>query len=732
MRTSTTAPGAEGDGMHRLLAPRNIAVFGGGTALRALQQCREIGFTGQIWPVNPRRDSLGGIPCYPDVASLPQAPDASFLAIPARATVDAVGALAQRGAGGAVCHASGFAESGGTGAALQRELVAAADGMPVVGPNCYGLLNYLDGAALWPDQHGGRSVDRGVAIVTQSGNIGQNLTMHRGALPLAHLASLGNAAVTGAAELVESLLDDPRITAIGLHLEGVDDVVGLSRAAAAAAHRGVPIVVLKSGRSELGAQAALSHTSSLASPDVLCDALFRRLGLARVHDLSTFLQTLTLLHVHGPLAGRRIASASCSGGEAALVADLAAERGLDMPELPDQVRAGLREELGERATITNPLDYDIDIWGDSRALTRCFTHYLGCAADVHLLVLDLPRDDRCRGDDWRTALEAFVAAHRGSDATACVVSSLPDGLPEDVAERLRDEGIAPMRGLVECLEAVRAATGLDTADGTVRAPLAPQSTARPADPAASNAGTARDTAAAHPSAEPDLAVHQLDECASKRALARFGVPVPDGALVAPGEAVAAAAELGYPVALKAVSASVAHKTEIGGVRLGLTNADEVAEAAGALAGLADRVLVETMATGAVAELLVGVHHDPVFGPALSIGSGGVLVELVGDATTVLLPAGTDEIQRALESLRAWPLLRGFRSRPAGDVAAVVDAVAAVAACAEHLGSDLRELDVNPLLVLPEGSGALAVDALIRTADPTDAAELDTTDAGGTL
>lgn len=729
MATSASAPDAAVDGTHRLLAPRNIAVFGGHTALRALQQCREIGFTGQIWPVNPRRDSLDGIPCYPDVAALPQAPDASFLAIPAPATVEAVSALAQRGAGGAVCHASGFAESDEAGAALQRQLVDAAGGMPVIGPNCYGLLNYLDGAALWPDQHGGRSVDRGVAIVTQSGNIGQNLTMHRGALPLAYLASLGNAAVTGAAELVESLLDDPRITAIGLHLEGVDDVAGLSRAAAAAAHRGVPMVVLKSGRSELGARAALSHTSSLASPDALCDALFRRLGLARVHDLSTFLQTLALLHVHGPLAGNRIASASCSGGEAALVADLAAERGLEMPELPEQVRVGLHEELGERATIANPLDYDIDIWGDRHALTRCFTHYLGGAADVHLLVLDLPRDDRCCIDDWRTALEAFVSAHRGSDATACVVSSLPDGLPEDVAEWLRDEGIAPLRGLVECLEAVRAATSLDTAEGTVRAPLVPPAAAGAAEPAASNTGTARRADPANSNS--DLAVHQLDECASKRALARFGLPIPDGALVAPGEAVAAAAGIGYPVALKAVSASVAHKTEIGGVHLGLTNADEVGEAAGALAGLADRVLVEGMATGAVAELLVGVHHDPVFGPALSIGSGGVLVELLHDASTVLLPAGRQEIQRALESLRAWPLLRGFRSRPAGDVAAVVDAVAAVAACAEHFGSDLRELDVNPLLVLPEGSGALAVDALIRTAGPAHAAELDTTDGGET-
>lgn len=694
-------PAPTGD-LRRLLAPRHIAVFGGQAALQAVEQCREIGFTGKIWLVNPRRGSTDELPCYPDVASLPEAPDASFLAIPAEATVDAIGALARRGAGGAVCHASGFAESNDTGTALQRDLVNAAGDMPVIGPNCYGLLNYLDGAALWPDQHGGQPVERGIAIATQSGNIGQNLTMHRGALPLAYLVSLGNAAVTGVAELVEALLDDPRITAIGLHLEGIDDVAGLSRAAAAAAHHGVPIVVLKSGRSELGAQTARSHTSSLASPDILCDALFRRLGLARVHDLPAFLETLTFLHIHGPLHGRRIASASCSGGEAALVADLAAERGLEMPALPEPVHAGLRDELGDRTALANPLDYHTDVWGDREALTRCFTHYLNCAADIHLLILDLPRGDRCSSEDWHTTLEAFVAAQRRTGAPACVVSSLPDGLPEDVSKRLRDEGIAPIRGLAECLDAVRAASTLGaTPNQSVRAPLAPQTTTHHPDPTEPN---------------------QLDEWTSKHTLARFGVPIPDGTLAPPDEAATAAAELGYPVALKAVSGSLAHKTEAGAVRLGLTNAHEVTDAASALAKLSDNLLVERMATNAVAELLIGVHHDPVFGPALSIGSGGVLVEILHDTATVLLPAERDEIQQALESLRIRPLLNGFRSRPVGDIPAVLDAVTAVATCAEHLGHELRELDVNPLLVLPEGCGALAVDALIRTTGPATAHE----------
>ncbi|MFD0487845.1 CoA-binding protein [Saccharopolyspora spinosporotrichia] len=297
--------------LRRLLAPERIAVVGGDAAAEAVRQCRRIGFGGEIWPVNPRRTEVAGLECHPDVASLPGVPDAAFVAVPGRATVEVVAELAALGCGGAVCHASGFAEHGGV--ALQQWLVAAAGTMPLIGPNCIGTLNYLDGVAMWPDQHGGRRVDSGVAVITQSGNIGQNLTMQRRSLPLAQLVTLGNAAVTGVADLVAAMLEDPRITAIGLHLEGIDDAAGLADVALEALRRRVPVVVLKSGSSELGARANLSHTSSLAGPDVLCDALFRRCGMARVHEIGAFVETLKFLHVHGALAGTRFASASCSG-----------------------------------------------------------------------------------------------------------------------------------------------------------------------------------------------------------------------------------------------------------------------------------------------------------------------------------------------------------------------------------------------------------------------------------
>ena len=687
---STAAAPAAATRLRRLLAPRHVAVFCGGAAAEVVRQCRALGFAGAIWPVHPRHEFMEGLPCYPDVAALPAAPDASFIAVPRQGTIEVVGALAARGAGGAICYASGFAEVGGEGVALQQQLVAAAGDMALFGPNCYGMLNYLDGVALWPDQHGGQRLARGVAIVTQSGNIGLNLTMQTRGLPLACLITVGNKAGTSIEAIVEALLLDPRISAIGLHIEGLDDVAAFSRVALQALRQRVPLVALKAGSSALGAQITMSHTSSLAGPDALYQALFQRCGVARVHDLAGLLETLKLLHVHGALPGRRIVSASCSGGEASLVADLAQARGLDMPALPAPAHQRLHAVLGNKVNVANPLDYHTYIWGDLAAQTECFAGLLDCRFDAHLLVLDFPRQDRCTSASWQTTVDAFVAAHEGHGARGLVVSSLPEGLPESVASQSLARGIAPMQGLADCLDAISHAAhiGLAQAGVTQATPLAT--------PVPRAAGRAR----------------LLDEASAKQALARFGLPVPQGRVLDRTQALPFAAALGYPVVVKAVAPALAHKTEAGAVRLNLMNAAEVEAALAAMAPLSDQFLVEQMVRGAMAELLVGVQHDPQFGLTLTLGAGGVFVELLRDSVTRLLPLSRAELLQALQSLAMWPMVTGYRGRTLGDVEAVLDAIEAIIAYATAHADRLLELDVNPLLVLPQGQGVLAVDALI--------------------
>jgi acetyl-CoA synthetase len=679
--------------LRRLLDPAAIAVIGGRPAEVAVQNSIAIGYAGELWPVNPTRDQLGGVPCFPGLSDLPGVPDAAFVAVNRERSVELVRELARLGVAGVVCHASGFAEDGEDGGELQRELVDAAGDMALVGPNCLGFVNYLDGVALWPEQHGGVRVDRGVAIIAQSGNITENLTMQRRGLPVAAIVTIGNSAATGVVELMEAFLDDPRITAIGLCLEEIPEVSAFSRVAGEALRRRVPVVALKSGSSDLGAQVTLSHTSSLADSDVLVDALLGRLGIARLHEVDTFLETLKLMHVHGCRPGTAIASASCSGGEAALLADAAERIGLSMPALPDGVRSRLHDVLGDRVAVRNPLDYHTYIWGDGEQLTECFTALLDTGLDQHLLMLDFPRADRCDVSEFETTVAAWEAAQRKTGARACVVSSLPESMPEDVARRLVEAGIAPMQGIASCLAAISASARVGaaqaSADGLRLLPAAPG-----------------------PAVGPVTTWAEVD---AKAALAAYGVPVPASKLVgSPAEAAEAAGWIGFPVVLKAVAEGLAHKSEVGGVVVGLATGDDVRRAALGMSGVAERLLVERMVPGAVLELLVGVQRDPRLGLGLTLAAGGVLVELVDDSATLLLPTTSADIRAALTGLRIGPVLEGFRGRPA-DLDAVVAAVEAVAAYAVDHADRLVEIEVNPLLVLPRG--AMAVDALIRLAEP---------------
>ncbi|CAA9329932.1 MAG: Acyl-CoA synthetase clustered with carnitinyl-CoA dehydratase [uncultured Nocardioidaceae bacterium] len=674
----------------RLLAPGRIAVIGGEAAEEVVLASRAIGYAGEIWPVHPTREYLAGLPCVPDVASLPAAPDAAFVAVSRERTVQVVAELARIGTGGVVCHASGFAEAGGSGPRLQQELVAAAGPMPLLGPNCLGLLNYLDGAALWADQHGGVRVSTGVGLIAQSGNIGQNLTMQQRGLPVAQLVTLGNSANTGVPDVLEAMLQDPRITAVGLYLESIPDPVALARVAGEALRRRVPVVALKAGSSQLGAQATLGHTASVAGPDALFDALFRRLGFARVHELATLLETLKVLHVHGGLPGARITSASCSGGEAAHVADLAVPRGVELPVLPVSTEEQLRKVLGERVDVRNPLDYHTYIWGDLDALTSAFTELLSSAFDCHLLVLDLPREDRCDPASWRTTVDAFIRAQQLTGARAAVVSSLPEGMPEPLAQELFGLGIVPLQGIGDALSAIEAAARIGACQaeaGTWGPPYPP-------------APLGEET------------VVRLDEAEAKAVLAATDVRVPAGTAVPGEEAGAAADSLGYPVVVKVLSPAIAHKTDVAGVEVGLQNRNEVESAVDRMRTLGERFLVEEMVTGAVAELLVSVRRDPHVGLVLTIGAGGVLVEVLRDAASLLLPTSRHEVLGVLAALHVWPLLIGARGRSA-DLESLVTAVLGIAECARDLSGALLELEVNPLIVCTDR--AVAADALLRMA-----------------
>lgn len=676
------------DALKRLFSPQTIAMFGGNSAAEAINQCRKIGYDGDIWAVNPKRDELNGVRCYASIADLPAVPDASFVAAPPAASIEIIRELSARGAGGAVCFAAGFAELGAAGAGLQQELREAAGDMPVVGPNCHGFLNYLDGVALWPDQHGGERVERGIALVTQSGNLGINLSMQQRDADLAYVVTIGNKTCLGIHDYINFLIRDPRVTAIGLHIESIDQVHEFSLAAIAALKAGIPLVAIKTGRSPRGAAINLSHTASLAGEDRLYEALFRRLGVARCYTISQFLETLKFVSTVGALPEATLGSMSCSGGEASLIADCADAVGLDMPSLSAPLAARLLDILGPKVPLSNPLDYHTYAWGDYEKLNACFAAMLEHGFGCTVLVLDYPLPPSADTSNWVIAEEALTAAVRSTGQRAVIVATLPETMPATVRRRLKASGITPMQGLEDCLYAVRAAATIGQARTRI-ADIRP--VLRPA------------------AIDGDLVT--LDEWKSKKVLAGAGVAVPNGRLAARNEIGTAASALGFPVVVKAVSAELAHKSDAGAVAVGLRDPEAVRAAAGRMAGLSDRFLVEQMVGPTVAEIIIGVSRDPGFGLTLLIGAGGTLVELMDDTVSLLLPVTEQEIRESIGRLRVAKLIDSYRGGAAGDLAAVVAAVKAVADYAVANNHTLAELDVNPLIVLPKG--AIAVDALIR-------------------
>ncbi|MFL1492052.1 acetate--CoA ligase family protein [Pseudomonas antarctica] len=692
------------DNLKRLLAPRHLAFVGGRSMARALRRCADGGFAGQLWLVNPQHDSLDGIPCVRRIADLPCGPDAVFIATHRELTLTCVAELAAIGTGGAICYASGFAEAGAGGAALQQQLLNAAGDMALLGPNCYGLLDYLHSSALWPVAHGGKTVEKGVAVLTQSGNFAYNLSMSDRSLPVAYMASVGNQAQLGVAELMDVLLDEPRVTAIGLHLEGLKNVPGFARAAHKALEKGIPIIVLKTGVSQIGAELALSHTGSLSGSDALYDSLFARLGVIRVSGPVSFVETLKAVACGNLPGGNSLIALACSGGDAGLIADYAERNHLALPKLDNDQRSDLAQVLPSYANLVNPLDFTTAIWGDREALKRMLDTALRTDADAAMLVLDYPAEFTGERKECDLLLELFCGALSRHGKTGFVTSAFPELLPRHAREHLHAQGIAALQGVEDAL----AAWGRIADYQNNRRVL-----------------LERGESVLEPFCPKILGGQALalDEWASKQALRAFGLSTPAAVLSTPGRAIADAKRLGYPLVLKAVSADLPHKTEAGAVALNLQDGfaltaalehmrRNIAEHAPGV--LFEQLLLESMAAPPLAELIVGIKRENDFGLALVIGAGGILVELLKDSRSLLLPTTDAAIRNAVLSLRSVALLQGFRGREVADMDALVAAIRAVADYACAHAEQLLELDVNPLLV--NARGVTAVDALIRLGD----------------
>ena len=668
------------DDLSRLLNAKSVAVIGGGVWGPAVfASLRDFGFSGETYWVHPkaRSDDVTVVRSVPD---LPKAPDVAFIAVNRHAAVEVAGQLSELGAGGAVCFASGFAEAAAEDAEsadLQTALLEACGDMPLLGPNCYGFVNAFDDLAVWPDQHGLVTVDKGVAVITQSSNILISLSMQQRGLPIGMMIAAGNQAQQGMSDLGIAALDDPRVTALGLHIEGIDDLRKFEALAAKANELGKPIVALKVGKSEQAQAATVSHTASMAGGDAGAGALLKRLGIARASSLPSFLETLKLAHVHGPMKSKNVATVSCSGGEASLSADMALDYDLTFPALSETQSKGLRKALGPLVALANPLDYHTYIWNDVPAMIETWTAMVDPSAAITLYVVDFPRIDRCDPAAWECTIEALSAVASNTDLPIGMVSTVPELMTEEIANRVMAAGAVPFSGLGEAFEAISILQNTTALAAPILLP-----------------GDERTS-------------ETLTEAQSKAELSGSGLRVPQSQRFAKGNA--PSGDLIYPCVLKAEG--MAHKTEAGGVALNLKDASMLRSAIDAMD--AESFLVEEMIEGAVAELLVGVTRDPAHGFVLTVGAGGIMTELLQDTSSVLIPSSRDQITEAISVLKIAPLLNGYRGKPSADLKSVLDAIDAVQNYVIANADSVEEVEINPLIATAKD--AIAVDALIRRA-----------------
>ena len=676
--------------LSRLISPKSIAVVGNRGANFAIRESKKLGYNQKIWAIHPTLDFLEGIKCYKDIKDLPEAPDATFIAVNAESAIDIVADLKSIGGGGAVLYASGFGELGEKGIKRNQRLEEAADGMPLIGPNCYGFINSLDGVALWPDVHGCEPVSSGVAIITQSGNIGLNITMQSIGLPIAYMFTLGNQTNTNIADIIHAMLDDNRVSAIGLHIEGISDIKSFDVAARRALDKKIPIVAIKSGRTDVSAKIALSHTSSMTGLDQLFNVFFERLGIARVDTVPEFLETLKLLSILGAIDHNGVASMSCSGGEAGMMADLIDGLDITFPSLDDLHKDRVKLALNDYVEVDNPLDYHTFIWGDRKRTSECFKQMISGNFAATMLLLDWPRTQKSEQKDWDLTLLALSDAISGTREKTIVLASIADCMPKRIIKECQKYGIAPMIGLDICLKALNHSyrIGLAFQKSSMQSIEILRSLSR------------------------SSKISTLTEFEGKKLLKKYGIPVPDGKIISStSEALIAAEKIHYPITLKVSDVELVHKTELGAVMLNINDPLALEKACQDLFKIGSSLLIEKMVQDSVAELIIGVGLDPIFGKYIIIGSGGILVELFKESIPLLFPVNREDVSLALSKLKVFPLINGYRGNPEGDVEMIIDCVMATVKLVSE--NDIDELDINPLLVLKRGSGVIAVDTLIK-------------------
>ncbi|MER9883950.1 acetate--CoA ligase family protein [Mesorhizobium sp. M0118] len=697
--TNHTASESRRNRLKCMLTPKSAVFVGGSSTVPAIDYCRQRGFGGRIYVVNQTRSKLAGIECLRSVASLPEIPDLAYVAVPRNNVVELVRELSAHGVSGAVCNTAGFAEMQG-GQKLQHDLIEAAGGMPIIGPNCPGVANFADRSVFMMGHFGDHDGDCGVAFVSNGGSYLSDVGCADRSLPVAYSIGVGNQAMVNAADIMDILLDDHRVQAINLYLEGIPNPTALSAAGLKAARKGVPVVVVKGGRTNAGRRATLSHTASLAGDHIIASALFRRLGFVEAQTPTEALETLKLLIHTSPIKGRRTAFATSSGTYAVLGSDIAETNGLDLQPPSRQASAELKKYLPPFVHAANPLDISSAHDSDFDVHLNIYRAYLSDEHDIALQVMCFPPAGGCNPRGWNMSTRAFAQAARERDMPAAFINTLPEALPTSAREQMIAEGLAPLMGMEDGLRAVSNAMRLTQLAGYL-ADRPDEEILVPQDRICGGDGEI------------------MDDANTKAELRACGIKVPHSIIVDPNRT-DELTTLRFPVVVRLVGAGP-YKTDLHSV---VSELDTPEATRRAMTAMAQKLipslpkwsyptfLVEELVPDAVGQLRVQLRGVDRIGLILTISMGCSEAELLCDTATILLPASRATIAEALRSLKLFPLLDGWRGGAVGDVEAAIDAIQMFAQFGHENRERVSEADINSLIVRPKGQGVVAADAVI--------------------
>ncbi|MBO1018337.1 acetate--CoA ligase family protein [Achromobacter sp. SD115] len=686
----------------RFTNPRNIAVVG--ASARESSQGRRLydnlvlhsSVPGEVYAVNPAYQEIGGRRCWPSISALPEAEiDVALIMINASLVLDSLRQCAARGIPFAVVMTSGFSEAGEEGQRLEREIAQLCEttGLHVYGPNCPGFVNVRDRLGMTFSPAFKDDLNSGsIGLATQGGGLGRNLLQGLSfGQGVGLWFSAGNEVDLEIPDFIAHMANDPKTSVIALLMEGVKNGRRLTAALELARTRNKPVVVLKVGRSEAGVRAAQSHTASVAGTAAVNSAVFRQFGAIEVDDLDQLLAVSRLLTRITPKSGNGLCIYTFSGGTAALAADIAGAAGLPMAVFAPETKAALRKLLPDFASMDNPVDTTADILRNPEASAACLR---AICADPALgtVLFPIPMDYGGITDGMAQAIATVAAETDTLIVPVWMSRRLGGGF-----QLLETAGLLPFLSLSDAIAALSKAIPWQRPEGvTAAAPRHEQGTA----------GQAR----------------MLSEAAAKSLLREAGLPIPEGLVVASaGQAAREAERLGFPVVMKVVSAQIAHKTEAGGVKLGIASADAAREAYATIHesvarhspdAIIDGILVERMLPPGGREVLVGVHRDAAFGLVLTFGLGGIFVETIRDVAHRMVPLSRDDARALLREIRYAEVLDGVRGQPPADLAALEDLILRVSDFAWSHRDALQELELNPVWVGAEGQGATPLDALI--------------------